>query len=120
MEERLDYVRYMQSEHFGPLNCDDQFRAIEGVIRFFISKDLGRPGTWVSYVDAGIIEAIQRGGAIALGESTDTGGNPGSSKWATFMRAMRERYYKDRDVRSNLIKNTGTEVNLLVNLGAHG
>ena len=98
MEERLDYIRYMQSQHFGPLNCGDQFRAIEGVIRFFITKGLGRPGTWVSYVDAGIVEGIQRGGAIVLGKSTDTGGNPGSSKWARFMRTMRDDGYGDRDV----------------------
>ena len=98
MQERLDYVRYMQSQHFGPLNSDDQFRAIEGVIRFFINKGLGGPGTWVSYVDAGIVEGIQNGGAIALGKSSVTGGNPGSEKWAAFMRAMRDGSFVDRDV----------------------
>ena len=98
MEERLEYVRYMQSQHFGPLNCGDQFRAIEGVIRFFIIKGLGRPGTWVSYVDAGIVEAIQRGGAMALGMSSDTGGNSGSAKWGIFMKEMRDGGYGGRDV----------------------
>ena len=104
MQERLEYVRYMQRVHFGPLNCDDQFRAIEGVIRFFIDKDLGEPGSWVSYVDAGIVEAIQRGGAIALGKSGATGGNPGSQKWASFMRTMRDGGFVDRRVRMPLSK----------------
>jgi hypothetical protein len=98
MQERLDYVRYMQSEYFGPLNSDDQFRAIEGVISFFIEKHLGAPGSWVSYVDAAIVEAIQRGGAIALGKSTDDGGNPGSVPWADFLTQMKAGSLSDRDV----------------------
>lgn len=97
MQERLDYVRYMQSDHFGPLRCGNQFRAIEGVIRFFIDERLGAPGTWVSYVDAGIVEGIQRGGAIALGLSTNDGGNPGSARWADFMRKMRDGAFSSRD-----------------------
>lgn len=98
MQQRLDYVRYMQSEHFGPLNAGNQFRAIEGVIRFFIEKNLGAPGSWVSYVDTGIVEAIQRGGAIALGKSSDDGGNPGSALWADFFRRMRAGSLGNRDV----------------------
>lgn len=98
MQQRLDYVRYLQSEHFGPLKAGDQFRAIEGVIRFFIEKNLGAPGSWVSYVDTGIVEAIQRGGAIALGKSTDDGGNPGSALWADFLRRMRAGSLSNRDV----------------------
>lgn len=100
MQERLDYVRDMQSQHFGSLNAGDQFRAIEGVIRFFISKNLGAPGSWVSYVDTGIVEAIQRGGAIALGMSTDDGDNPGSTLWADFFRKMKAGSFKNRDVSS--------------------
>ena len=89
----------MQSEYFGPdLKCPTQWRAIEGVIEFFQSKNLGAPGTWVSYTDAGIIEAIQRGGAIALAMSTDTGGNPGSELWANFMTKMNAGELNNRDV----------------------
>ncbi|KAI9744696.1 MAG: hypothetical protein M1835_002677, partial [Candelina submexicana] len=97
MSSRLDYVRYMQYAHFGPLKADNQFRAIEGVIEFFISEKLGAPGTWVSYVDAGIVEAIQRGGANALGLSTATGGNPGSEKWASFLTRRKNGGLTDRD-----------------------
>jgi hypothetical protein len=96
---RLTYIQWMQSYYFGPeLNCGTQWRAIEGVIEFFQSKDLGAPGTWVSYTDAGIIEAIQRGGAIALGINTDTGSNPGSQLWADFMTKMKAGQLNKRDV----------------------
>jgi len=45
------------------------------------------------------IEAIQRGGAIALGLNTTTGGNPGTDLWAAFMRDMQsgEISSSDRD-----------------------
>jgi hypothetical protein len=98
MTARLDYVRYMQSAHFGPLKATNKFRAIEGVIEFFIAKRIGTPGTWVSYVDAGIVEAIQRGGAIALGTSAETGGNPGASMWADYLRRLRDGGLQSRDV----------------------
>lgn len=98
MTSRLEYVRYMQSEQFGPLKATNKFRAIEGVIEFFISKSIGTPGTWVSYVDAGIVEAIQRGGAIALGKSSETGGNPGTQMWAEYLRRLRNGELQSRDV----------------------
>jgi hypothetical protein len=89
----------MQSQFFADeLKCPTQWRAIEGVIEFFQSKDLGVPGSWVSYTDAGIIEAVQRGGAIALGLSAETGGNPGSQLWANFMTGMKNGQLGDRSV----------------------
>ena len=99
LQDRLDYIRAMQSQFFGPqLNCPTQWRNIEGVIQFFLDKGLGATGTWVSYTDAGIIEAVQRGGAIALGMSSDDGGNPGAQPWADFMRAMKAGTLGDRPV----------------------
>lgn len=85
MAERLDFVRDMQSGPGASLGATDRWRNIEGVIAFFRDRGLGAPGTWVSYVDAGIVEGIQRGMAIALGWSTETGGNPGSAKWASYL-----------------------------------
>ncbi len=98
MKSRLRYVRYMQKTHFQPLKSSNQFRSIEAVIDWFIQQNFGAKGTWVSYIDAGIVEAIQRGGALALGKSTATGGNPGSKKWETFLRAMQAGTLQDRDV----------------------
>ncbi|MCJ1467104.1 hypothetical protein MMC07_005726 [Pseudocyphellaria aurata] len=96
LSTRLSYVQYMETR-FAPLNAGNQFRAIEGVIKFFISKGLGGPGTWVSYVDAGIVEGIQRGGAIALGIGTSKGGNPGSERWADFLTKMKHKELEDRN-----------------------
>lgn len=98
LSTRLLYVQYMETR-FVPLNAGNQFRAIEGVIEFFISKGLGGPGTWVSYVDAGIVEAIQRGGAIALGIGSSQGGNPGSAPWADFLTKMKRKELTDRNVK---------------------
>ena len=104
LSTRLSYLRDMQSRWFGPsFNCGTQWRAIEGVITFFINKGLGAPGTWVSYTDAGIIEGIQRGGAIALGWSAETGGNPGSVLWANFMRDVKAGRLNDRNVSCPLL-----------------
>lgn len=85
MLQRLEFVRDMQSGPAATLRAPDRWRNIEGVITFFVDRGLGAPGTWVSYVDAGIVEGVQRGIAIALGWSTDTGGNPGASKWASYL-----------------------------------
>ncbi|GAB1508880.1 hypothetical protein [Actinophytocola sp. KF-1] len=85
MADRLEFVRDMQAGPAAALGASDRWRNIEGVISFFRDRNLGAPGTWVSYVDAGIVEGIQRGIAIALGWSADTGGNPGSAKWASYL-----------------------------------
>lgn len=85
MSERLEFVRDIQSGPAARLGATDRWRNIEGVITFFVDRALGAPDTWVSYVDAGIVEGVERGVAIALGWSADTGGNPGSAKWASYL-----------------------------------
>lgn len=85
MSQRLEFVRGMESGPAAALGAADRWRNIEGVITFFVEQNLGAPDTWVSYVDAGIVEGIERGVAIASGRSTDTGGNPGSAKWASYL-----------------------------------
>lgn len=98
MSTRLDYVKTMQSSFFSHLNTANQFAAIEGVIQFFINNNLGAPESWASYVDAGIVEGIQNGGANALGFRTDNGSNPGTEPWARFFQSMEGGGYADRDV----------------------
>ena len=41
IQARLDYVQAMQAQRFGPLNATDRFRAIEGVLQFFLGENLG-------------------------------------------------------------------------------
>ncbi|MGB3444476.1 MAG: hypothetical protein WBA97_37535 [Actinophytocola sp.] len=121
MAERLEFVRDMQSGPAVALGATDRWRNIEGVITFFRDRGLGAPGTWVSYVDAGIVEGIQRGIAIALGWSTDTGGNPGSAKWASYLtrlstgqltsRAAHDRAWSEAEQASTEYGNTMAEAN---------
>jgi hypothetical protein len=85
MDERLEFVRGMQSGHGAALGHPDSWRNIEGVITFFRDHQLGASGTWVSYVDAGIVEGIERGLALARGQDGGDFGNPGSAKWARFI-----------------------------------
>lgn len=121
MAERLDFVRDMQSGPGAALGATDRWRNIEGVITFFRDRGLGAPDSWVSYVDAGIVEGIQRGMAIALGWSTDTGGNPGTAKWASYLtrlstgqlptRAAHDRAWSEAEQASTEYGNTLAEAN---------
>ncbi|GAB2960095.1 hypothetical protein [Saccharothrix stipae] len=85
MGERLEFLRLVQSGPAAGLGASDRWRNIEGVLSFFRDRGLGAPGTWVSHVDAAILEGIERGVAIALGRSTDGFGNPGSVRWADYL-----------------------------------
>jgi hypothetical protein len=91
MPERLEFVRAMSA---GPSSAvipgyTPRWRNIEGIIEFFRDHALGAPGTWVSYVDSGIVEGIERGILIAAGHSSDTFGNPGAALWAKYLTDLR-------------------------------
>lgn len=81
---RLRFVKYMGTFRFVPLKSTEQFHAVEGVLGFFSRKELAGRGTYFSLTNAAVVEAVERGAAIALGLSNDTGGNPGSEKWADY------------------------------------
>lgn len=85
MNDRLTFIRSLESQHGPAFNAPDQWRNIEGIIAFFIDNHLGAPGSWVSYTDSAILEGIERGFAIASGLSTDTFGSPCSNLWAGFL-----------------------------------
>ncbi|MFC0432351.1 hypothetical protein [Kutzneria buriramensis] len=87
--DRLDFLREVQSDFAGRLDIEPgRWRNIEGVLEFFRDNELARPGSWMSIVDASILEGLQRGTAIALGLSEDTHGNPGSAEWASYLRRL--------------------------------
>lgn len=96
MSERLEFVQLMEAGPAAELGASDRWHNIEGVITFFRDNNLGPAGSWVSYVDAGIVEGIQRGIAIATGRNQDTGGNPGSQKWASYLTRLAGGDYADR------------------------
>ncbi|ROS39700.1 hypothetical protein [Amycolatopsis thermoflava] len=90
--QRLQFVRALSA---GPAaevvpGHAARWRNIEGVLEFFADRGLGAPGSWVSYVDAGILEGIERGIALARGDSTDTFGNPGATLWASYLTRLRD------------------------------
>lgn len=89
MSDRLDLVRAMEAGPVAEFLSDGtdpgRWRNIEGIITMFHNQSLGAPDSWVSYVDAGIVEGVERGVAIATGRGTDTGGNPGSQPWADYL-----------------------------------
>jgi hypothetical protein len=97
--DRLDFLRDVQSEYVSRLDIDPcRWRNIEGVLEFFRDNDLARPGSWMSIVDASILEGLERGTAIALGLSEDTFGNPGSTEWATYLRRLSDGELERRSV----------------------
>lgn len=65
-----------------------------------MKNNLSPAESWVSYVDAGIIEAIERGGASALGlkSARFAATTGGAGEWAAFLRGMASgRLARDRD-----------------------
>jgi len=89
MRQRLEFVRAVQdrvaAEYVPGFR---HWRNIEGIIRFFAENGFGAPGSWVSHVDSGILEGIERGTAIALHGGGSDFGNPGSELWADYLRRM--------------------------------
>ncbi|KAI5287673.1 hypothetical protein KEM54_005832 [Ascosphaera aggregata] len=79
------------------LDSADQAGAVEGLMNFLIGKRLAQTKTYLSCLNAAVIEGIQRGCAIALGLSTDTGGNPSSLKWAKFFVQYKSGQLRDRN-----------------------
>ena len=94
MPERLAFLRSI-SPSAAP-GYAPRWGNIEGVLEFFADRKLGKPGSWVSYVDAGDLEAIERGIAIAEGLGTDTHGNQGAVLWATYLLLLRSGELTDR------------------------
>ncbi|KAK3950958.1 hypothetical protein QBC32DRAFT_263460 [Pseudoneurospora amorphoporcata] len=87
LSDRLIYLVTIQVKLLGgPNKSQTQFKAIEGLMQYFIDKNLPNPNIAPSYGLAGVLEGIQRGTAIALGKSNDTYGNPSSLLWANFLR----------------------------------
>ncbi|KAK2783525.1 hypothetical protein FQN53_009148 [Emmonsiellopsis sp. PD_33] len=96
MTSRLEFVKYMSTWHLQQLHSIDQFRALEGVIAFFMRKGIAGYGSWLAMVHAAVIEAVERGAAISLGLSSGTGGNPASRKWADYFHQRRAGRLTDR------------------------
>ena len=96
MQQRIDFVRAMQAGPGAKFGAQSRWRNIEGVITFFRDHNWGAPNTWVSYVDAGIVEGIERGLAMALGRKGGNYGNPGADLWAKYVLDLKAGKLKNR------------------------
>ncbi|KAF3480170.1 uncharacterized protein GIQ15_05517 [Arthroderma uncinatum] len=96
MVDRLEFMKYMSATKFGVLSAGDQFHAVEGVMDFFTRKDLAGRGTWLSFINAAVVESVQQGAAISLGLSNATYSNPPSNKWAQFFNQRKNGRLTDR------------------------
>lgn len=123
MADRLEFLRLVQSGPAAGLGASDRWRNIEGVLSFFDDHGLGAPGTWISYVDAAILEGIERGVALALGRSTDGFGNPGSARWADYLTRLHRGELTSRGVHDRAwseAEQASTEHGVVVAEQVHG
>lgn len=63
-------IEFMKQSEDG--RAENWFNNIRGIIEGFARFGLAEPGTWLSYVDAGILHSIQDGYALSL----NLGGTP--------------------------------------------
>ncbi|KAI5293108.1 hypothetical protein KEM52_005827 [Ascosphaera acerosa] len=96
--EKLAFAQYLAIERLTQLDCADQLGAVQGMHRFLIGKRLDQPKTYLSFLASALLEAVQRGAAIALGVSRATGGNPASQKWAKFFIQYQRGQLDDRNI----------------------
>ncbi|KAK0615687.1 hypothetical protein B0T17DRAFT_510269 [Bombardia bombarda] len=97
LQDQLVYLVALQVKYLGSaLKVQDQFKSVEGIIQYFIDKGLSQPGQANQYIVCSLIEGIQRGGSIALGQTTDTFGNPSSALFGQYISGISKGLYKER------------------------
>lgn len=92
MQQRSEFVDAMQKGPGAKFGGQSRWQNIRGVIWFFRDHRWGPPNTWVSWVDAGIVEGIEGGLAIASGNPNGGMGNPGSQLWADYVVGLKAGY----------------------------
>lgn len=125
MRERIEFVHALTNGPAAQLvgDYEPRWANITGVIDYFADAGLGEPGSWISYVDAGILHGIERGIAIALGRSGDTGGNPGALLWASYLRRLAAGKLTDRaahDQAWSVAEQASTEYGVYLAERVHG
>ncbi|MEU7632916.1 hypothetical protein AB0C34_23500 [Nocardia sp. NPDC049220] len=89
MSERIDFLRALRAGPAATLGAGDKWLNLEGVIAFFQDQSLGAPGTWVSHVNAGVLEGVERGIALAVDPDGSDFDNPGAREWARYLELLR-------------------------------
>jgi len=88
IDERRAFVAEFQRLYGARLYVEGKWNNIDGVLQFFSEDNLGRPGTWESWVDSSILHGFERGAAIALGRPGGDQGNPGADRWFLYFQTM--------------------------------
>jgi hypothetical protein len=117
MDERIELLRAMMSGPASELGAGDRWCNMEGVMAFFRDRDMGAPGTWISVVNASVIEGIERGMAICLHRSDDDFDNAGAAQWADYLtRLHRNELTTERahDTAWSEAKDVGTDFGVAV------
>lgn len=89
ISERIELMEAMMRGPGAQFGAQSRWRNIQGVMMFFRDHGWGAPDTWTSYVDAGIVEGVERGLALALGRKGGDFGNPGAVLWQRYVTALR-------------------------------
>lgn len=71
------------------------FNNIVGIIEGFVEYGLADPGSWLSVVDAGILQGIQDGYTLSAGTATYSTNNPGSLLWKDFFDILESTEHDD-------------------------
>jgi RHS repeat-associated protein len=81
IEDREKWMRIFMRQIRG---AENWFNSIEGIIEGFVEYGLAESGSWLSIVDAAILQGIQDGYTMAAGVSTYYSTHPGASLWSDF------------------------------------
>jgi hypothetical protein len=85
MSERLEFLSRLRNGPATQLGVTNRWRNIEGVLTFFQDNDLGKPNSWISWVNAIVLESIERGLALAADSCTEDYGNHAAHLWADYI-----------------------------------
>lgn len=90
--ERERWMRQFMDQVPGAANW---FNNIVGIIEGFVEYGLADPGSWLSVVDAGILQGIQDGYTLSEGTATYSTNNPGSLLWKDFFDILESTEHDD-------------------------
>lgn len=90
---------------------------LTGVIDFFDSASWGAPGTWVSVVNAVVLEGVEAGLATALDSKANDFGNPSAQEWKNYLTGIMTDQLSTTNAESrvwSLAKEVGTDYGVAV------
>lgn len=109
--DRLRWIQQLMNQGMeGKLA--NWFNNIAGIIQSYQDFDLAHSGSWLSNVNAGILQGIQDGYALWQGTITSSS-NPGAAEWNIFYTALKSGAVGDAD----LIKFWGVAEETSTNFG---